>query len=114
MQTKPLISVTLIAAAAIAGSCGGSKDTGTQAGKDAAKPTATPAQVSSISADRLMEHVRALSSDAFAGRLPGTEGEEKTVTYLVEQFKALGLEPGNPDGNYIQKVPLVGIAGTAT
>jgi Zn-dependent M28 family amino/carboxypeptidase len=50
-----------------------------------------------------------LSSDEFEGRLPGTKGEQLAVQYLVEQFKAAGLEPGNPDGTYLQKVPLVSI-----
>jgi hypothetical protein len=56
-----------------------------------------------------MDHVRVLSSDDFEGRGPGTVGEEKTVRYLVEQFKKLGLAPGNPNGTYLQPVPLVEI-----
>lgn len=55
-----------------------------------------------------MKHIRVLASDEFEGRLPGTTGEELTVNYLIEQFKSLGLEPGNPDGGYIQEVPLAG------
>lgn len=31
------------------------------------------------------------------------------MAYLEQQFRAIGLKPGNPDGSYIQKVPLVGI-----
>ena len=57
----------------------------------------------------VLAHTRMLSSDEFEGRLPGTEGEELTVSYLVDQFKKVGLEPGNPDGTYVQNVPLVGI-----
>jgi Zn-dependent M28 family amino/carboxypeptidase len=57
----------------------------------------------------LLEHTRTLSSDQFEGRLPGTKGEELTVNYLVDQFKKAGLRPGNTDGTYIQRVPLVGI-----
>ena len=63
-----------------------------------------------ITADALMSHIRVLSSDDFEGRAPGTPGEEKTVNYLVGQFKAMGLSPGNPDGTYLQDVPLVGFA----
>ncbi|SFF54970.1 Zn-dependent amino-or carboxypeptidase, M28 family [Fontimonas thermophila] len=70
------------------------------------------AALASITADDLLAHVRVLASDAFEGRLPGTPGEEKTVAYLVEQFRSMGLAPGNPDGTYVQKVPLVGITGT--
>ncbi|MBI2926636.1 MAG: M28 family peptidase [Verrucomicrobia bacterium] len=66
------------------------------------------AALTSITAADLLRHTRVLSSDEFEGRAPGTPGEEKTVSYLVEQFKKLGLKPGHPDGGYIQKVPLVG------
>jgi Zn-dependent M28 family amino/carboxypeptidase len=55
-------------------------------------------------------HIKVLASDQFEGRLPGTRGEELTIDYLTRQFKAAGLEPGNPDGTFIQKVPLIGIA----
>ena len=65
-----------------------------------------------VRADRLMAHIRTLSSDEFGGRAPGSEGEEKTVAYLTEAFESLGLAPGNPDGTYVQKVPLVGITAT--
>lgn len=57
----------------------------------------------------LMRHIRVLASDSLLGRLPGSPGEEKTVAYLESEFKELGLAPGNTDGTYIQKVPLVGI-----
>jgi Zn-dependent M28 family amino/carboxypeptidase len=50
-----------------------------------------------------------LSSDDFLGRMPFTEGEEKTVAYLESEFKASGLEPGNGD-IYFQDVPLVSIS----
>jgi len=59
-----------------------------------------------IDAERLLDHVRVLSSDEFGGRLPGSPGEELTVNYLIEQFREIGLAPGNPDGTYIQHVPL--------
>jgi len=58
---------------------------------------------------RLLEQTRALSSDAFQGRKPGTEGETRTVAYLEQQFKALGLQPGNTDGTFVQDVRLVGL-----
>ncbi len=58
------------------------------------------------------DHVRILSSDEFAGRQPGTQGEVKTVAYLSEQFKKLGLKPGN-DESFIQQVPLVELTPSA-
>jgi len=62
-----------------------------------------------IGAKALLHHIEVLSSDRFGGRLPGTAGEELSVTYIAEQFKGAGLKPGNPDGTYFQKVPLVGL-----
>ncbi len=62
----------------------------------------------SITSDDLMRHVRLLASDEYEGRAPGTRGEELTVKYLTEQFKRLGLKPGNPNGTFTQAVPLVG------
>jgi len=72
-------------------------------------PSPPDAALQSFSTNALMQHIRTLSSDEFEGRAPGTKGEELTVDYLTQQFQAMGLEPGNPDGTYIQKVPLVGI-----
>ena len=60
----------------------------------------------SISADRLSAHVQVLASEDFAGRAPGGAGEEKTVDYLVEQFKTLGLSPGGRRGSWTQAVSL--------
>ncbi len=58
------------------------------------------------------DHVRVLASDDFEGRKPGTPGEEKTVAYLVEQFRKLGLKPGN-GVSYLQQVPMIeSVAGT--
>jgi hypothetical protein len=61
-----------------------------------------------FSTDRLMAHIRTLSSNEFQGRGPGTKGEELTIAYLEKQYRDAGLEPGNPDGTYLQAVPLVG------
>jgi Zn-dependent M28 family amino/carboxypeptidase len=61
----------------------------------------------SVSAERLSSITRTLAGDDYEGRAPGTPGEAKTIEYLVGQFKALGLEPGGPDGTYTQKVPLL-------
>jgi Zn-dependent M28 family amino/carboxypeptidase len=59
--------------------------------------------------------VKTLSSDAFQGRAPGTAGESKTVAYLVDRFRALGLRPGGENGGWFQQVPLVhNIAATPT
>lgn len=70
--------------------------------------------LAAITADDILAHTKVLSSDEYEGRGPGTKGEELTVKYLTEQFQKMGLKPGNPDGTYVQKVPLVGITGQPT
>jgi Zn-dependent M28 family amino/carboxypeptidase len=84
----------------------------------AASPTPTaqaasfPAELKpaldSVTSDDILRHIKTLSSDEFEGRGPGTKGEELSVKYITEQFQRLGLKPGNPDGTYVQKVPLAG------
>src|SRR3954449_6427619 len=66
------------------------------------------AALQGVTAADLLGHIKVMASDEFEGRGPGTPGEEKTVAYLTEQFRKLGLKPGNPDGSYVQNVPLVG------
>ncbi len=62
--------------------------------------------------DAVLQHTRVLSSDEYEGRAPGTRGEDLTVRYLEDQFRRAGLKPGNTDGTFVQKVPLVGITPT--
>ena len=61
-----------------------------------------------IDGNAVLEHTKVLASDAFEGRAPGTKGEELTIAYLAEQLKKIGLQPGNPDGTWVQTLPLVG------
>ena len=72
------------------------------------------ANLPKVEAPRVLEHIKVLSSDEYQGRAPGTPGEEKTIQYLTGQFKEIGLLPGNPDGTYIQNVPLVGLTPAPT
>lgn len=60
-----------------------------------------------IDPGRLSDIVRTLASDEYEGRAPGTAGETKTVAYLTESFRALGLEPGGENGGWTQTVPIV-------
>src|SRR5438132_13820465 len=64
-----------------------------------------------ITPDGLLAQIKVLASDEFEGRAPGTKGEELSVKYITDQFKKIGLKPGNPDGTYTQEVPLAGIKG---
>src|ERR1043166_5667363 len=74
-----------------------------------APPPPTLAQLPDVDMNAVMQHIKVLSSDEFEGRAPGSKGEELSVAYLIDQFKKIGLKPGNTDGTYVQKVPLVGI-----
>jgi Zn-dependent M28 family amino/carboxypeptidase len=83
------------------------------------QPPATPSvdlkpALDSITTNDILAHTKVLSSDEYEGRGPGTKGEELTVKYLTEEMQRLGLKPGNPDGTYVQKVPLVGFTGQAS
>lgn len=65
------------------------------------------AAAENVDPKRLSEIVRVLASDEFEGRSPGTPGETKTIDYLVDTFKKLGLEPGGERGGWTQDVPLL-------
>jgi len=79
-----------------------------------AGPAELRSALESIRADDILQHTKVLSTDEYEGRGPGTKGEELTVKYLTDQFQRMGLKPGNPDGTYVQKVPLVGFTGQPT
>ena len=104
-----LVTFAMCAAAACADS--------EQAPPSSTQPATPPAATAPIPAppaidgNAILERIKVLSSDEYEGRAPGTKGEDLTVKYLVDESKKLGLQPGNPDGTYVQKVPLVGITG---
>jgi Zn-dependent M28 family amino/carboxypeptidase len=68
--------------------------------------TALAQPASAISAQRLSDITRELASDPYAGRAPGGPGEQKTIDFIVGEFKALGLKPAGDNGGWTQSVPL--------
>lgn len=56
---------------------------------------------------RMSEVIKVLASPEFEGRSPATAGEDRTVTWLIEQYQAIGLEPGGENGGWTQTVPLL-------
>jgi len=60
-----------------------------------------------VDMQRMSDVTRTLASDEFQGRAPGTPGEDKTIPYLIEQFKAAGLEPAGEHGGWTQEVPMI-------
>ena len=108
MTTTPLSHPTLLAtllACAAMTACGDPNAT------DAPDPA--DAAVAAMSLETYSAAIQTLSSDEFEGRAPSTPGEELTVNYLVEQFQAAGLEPGNGD-SFFQNVPLVALTEQGT
>ena len=104
-------TIAMLAVCALAAACGGADETAPADSTPAASASASVDQMPPIDQNAIMERIKMLASDEFEGRAPGTKGDELTVNYLVEESKKLGLQPGNPDGTYVQNVPLVGITG---
>ncbi len=63
-----------------------------------------------ISDSELRRYISTLASDDFQGRKPFTAGETKTLDFLEQEVKRIGLAPGNGT-SYLQDVPLVEITG---
>ncbi|WP_392353134.1 M28 family peptidase [Brevundimonas sp. LF-1] len=59
-----------------------------------------------FSAQRLSDEIRIISADDFQGRYPGTDGEKKTLDWLQAQYEAMGMEPGGPNGQWLQVIDL--------
>ena len=75
------------------------------AGCNSEDKTIKPA-LESITIDNIKNRIAVLASDDFLGRAPATAGEVKTINYLADQFKQMGLKPANGD-SYFQEVSLV-------
>jgi Zn-dependent M28 family amino/carboxypeptidase len=123
MRILSRITLTVVLSSTLAAGC--SRESAPAAPPQQAAPAAQPSasttlpppavplsSLPKIDPAAVLETTTRLSADKFQGRAPGTPGEELTVAYLQMRFQQLGLKPGNPDGTYIQKVPLVGITGT--
>lgn len=61
-----------------------------------------------IDLERMMDSIVELSSDAFGGREPMSEGERMTLEFLEKRFQEMGLEPLFGD-SFRQPVELVSI-----
>src|SRR5688572_25019958 len=59
-----------------------------------------------ISPQALLGHVRFLASDDLQGRGNGSAGLEQAADYIASQFKAVGLAPGGPNGDWFQPFEL--------
>jgi Zn-dependent M28 family amino/carboxypeptidase len=101
-----------LTAAVLVSACGGGREQSVApaAGSQPSPPQQIPlASLPKVEPQAILERIKVLASYEYEGRAPGTKGEELTVQYLEAELKKLGLKPGNTDGTYTQKVPLVGI-----
>ncbi|MFN3862827.1 MAG: M20/M25/M40 family metallo-hydrolase [Erythrobacter sp.] len=57
-------------------------------------------------AARLTADIATLAGDDFAGRKPGTPGEEKTLAYLEQRFAEVGLVSGTGDPGSYWRMPV--------
>src|SRR3954467_12791009 len=69
------------------------------------------ASPSQISPQGLSQVDKFISSDAFEGRGPATRAETKTINYIADQMRQIGLQPGgdvvNGQRRWFQNVPLL-------
>jgi Zn-dependent M28 family amino/carboxypeptidase len=113
MKNRTLFTLLFVAALTFATACtqmpaNQNANSSSATSSSAAIPAELKPALDSITTNDIMQHIKVLSADEFEGRGPGTKGEELSVKYLTEQYQRLGLKPGNPDGTYVQKVPLAG------
>jgi hypothetical protein len=74
-----------------------------------AAASAAPAKADSpVTEAQLADHIKILASDAFEGRAPGTEGEDRTIAYIVGEWAKAGLVavPGSTTP-WLQPIPFV-------
>jgi len=64
------------------------------------------ASAQEFSAARISDNIRTISADEYQGRYPGTEGERMVLAWLQAQYEAMGMQPGGPDGQWLQPVEL--------
>jgi hypothetical protein len=98
------ITLTVEASAQLATAPAGQTPATSPVADQSSSPAARFAQ--NIQASELEQHLRIIASDAMEGRETGSAGQKMTADYLVQQFKALGLQPppGAPD--YLQPFAL--------
>ena len=103
-----ILSLTVTAATVLVAACAGDKPSLQDVASTNPDSSMLAPALAAITTDGLLTQTKALSDDSLEGRGPATPGEDKTIRYLADQFKQLGLTSGNPDGSYLQDVALRG------
>ena len=55
----------------------------------------------------IMKHIRFLADDDRAGRYPGTRQSRDVISYLINNLKTFGVQPGGNNGSYKQTFSLL-------
>ena len=55
----------------------------------------------------IMKHIRFLADDDRAGRYPGTRQSRDVISYLINNLKTFGVQPGGINGSYKQTFSLL-------
>ncbi|HET9426681.1 MAG TPA: M28 family peptidase [Gemmatimonadaceae bacterium] len=94
----------VLAVAAIAGCA-----TATQTGAGASSSTSA-----AITAADLRQRVFIYADDSMKGRRAGTEGNMKATTYIANELRRIGVQPGGENGTYFQNVPMLHLTSSRT
>jgi hypothetical protein len=58
-----------------------------------------------IDSKRILQHIKKLADDSFAGRGTGTAGEVNAADYIIAEMKQLKLQPKGDNNSFLQKFP---------
>jgi Zn-dependent M28 family amino/carboxypeptidase len=72
-------------------------------------PGAAAAAAEAITAETIAAPIVFLADDLLEGRGPASRGDRLTQTYLASTMQLLGLEPGGPEGSWLQPFAVVGV-----
>ncbi|HEX2162533.1 MAG TPA: M28 family peptidase, partial [Thermoanaerobaculia bacterium] len=75
-------------------------------------PAAVAAAREAITPETLEGPIAFLADDLLEGRGPASRGDRLTQLYLASTMQLLGLEPGGPDGSWLQPFAVVGVNAT--
>lgn len=66
----------------------------------------TKSAMERVDKEKIKSHITYLADDKLKGRMPGKEGYQLAVDYVVNQFTEIGVAPGGDNGTYLQKLIL--------
>lgn len=100
-------AVTTFAAVAVAGCATAATPTTSGTGT-------TSSTSAAITVADLRQRVYAYADDSMMGRKAGTPGNDKATTYIANELRRIGLQPGGENGTYFQNVPLLHLKASRT